>query len=71
MLQTDTLSAFLDKSDSNFVLKLDDNLNVVAMRFQMHSSTYNTTYYKYGAAAIGKCRFDTPCLINEQTKITT
>lgn len=69
VLQSDALSAFLDKLDSSFTLKLDIDSNTVAMRFQMYLSPYNATCYKYRAAAIGQCRFDFLCLMNKQTKI--
>ena len=68
--QPNAPSASLDESDSSFALKLDADLNAVAKRFQMHSSTHNATCYKYGAAAIGQCRFDFPRPMNKQTKIT-
>lgn len=46
-LQLNTLSAFFDKSDSSFALKLDVNLNAVAIKFQIYLLTHNATCYKY------------------------
>lgn len=68
--QPDTLSAFLDKSDSSFALKLDVDSNAVTMKFQIHLSTHKATCYKYSIAVTSWCRFDFLCSINKQTKIT-
>ncbi len=68
--QSDAPSAFLDDSNSSFVLKLDVDTNVVVRKCQMHLSTHNATCYQYSAAATGQCRFDFPCPTNDQTKIT-
>ena len=63
-------SAFLDESDSSFALKLDIDSNIMAMRYQMHSSNHNAICYKYGATAIGQYRFDFPRPKNKRNKIT-
>ena len=44
--------------------------NPVASKCQLHSSSHNATFFKYGAAAIGQCRFDFPRSCNDQTKMT-
>lgn len=64
-LQPDALSDFFDELDSSFALKLDLDSNAVTMRFQMHFSTHKATCYKYGAVAIGQCRFDFSCSMNK------
>lgn len=44
-------STLLNELDLSFIQKLDVNLNAVARKCQMHSSTHKTTCYKYGAIA--------------------
>lgn len=57
-LQSNILLAFLDKSDSNFILKLNVNSNTVVMRFQIYLSTHNIIYYKYKTIVTGQYRFE-------------
>ncbi len=68
--QSNTLLASFNESDSSFVLKLDIDSNAFMRKCQMYLSTHNATCYKYGAAATGQYRFDFPCPMNEQTRIT-
>lgn len=53
-------SASSKETDREFDIKLHNDSNVVAAKIQMHLSSHNTTCFKYGAAATGKCRFDFP-----------
>lgn len=62
-LQAETLSqkapqASLDETDDDYGSKLEHDSNAVAAKSQFHSNTYNTTCFKYGAAASRQYWFD-------------
>lgn len=60
-IKQEVLSASLNKTDADFALKLYKDSNAIASKTQIHSSSHNTTCFKYGVAATGKCWFDFPC----------
>lgn len=46
------LSAFFNKTDCEFLLKLEKDSNIIAAKTQLHFFFHKTTYFKYGAAIL-------------------
>ncbi len=63
-------SASLNETNVEFALALYRDSNAVVSKTQVHSSSHNATYFKYGAAVSGKCWFDFrhPCI--DKTRVT-
>lgn len=58
MLQIKLLSqkapnTFLDDINKEFSQKLNRNSIFIVVKFQLYSSTYNSTYFKYSTTATG------------------
>lgn len=69
-INREALSAKLDKTNEEFVLKLYKDSNTITSRIQIYSFLHNATCFKYKVILTGKCQFDFPYPYNEETKVT-
>ncbi len=57
LLSHEAPNASLDETDKEFAPKLNRDSIFIVVKCQLHSSTHNTTYFKYSAAVTRQCQF--------------
>lgn len=65
----ETPSASLNITDTEFVLALYKDSNIIAFKKQVYSSSYNVTCFKYGVTVSKKCRLDFPHPYIDKTRV--
>lgn len=67
----EALSTLSNKTDNEFLLKLEKDSNAIAAKTQLHPSFYKATCFKYKAAILRQCQFYFPQAQVSETTITS
>ena len=59
-ISDETLSTLSSKTDQEFILKLEWDINVIDVKTQLYSYFHNAPCFKYGVADLKQCQFDFP-----------